>query len=284
MKVTLINYTPNALETLIFTKSTRLRMSGRGLQEIIDWPMDKKMEEWRYMQGTIKSSWEFADYIFMIEDVTRAFTHQLVRHRVGTSFAQQAQRVVNMTDFGFVATGTIRDAGPGSTLMLKFEEVMELINLGYQDLIQLGANPQDARGVLPTNIETNICFKANLRTLNGMSGERLCVKAQGEMQDVMRQIRTQVITVHPWAEPALRVACAQHGVCAFPTYSWKEEEKGCPIKGGVFNPETALRWDESQDPYRDHQYYNKPLTKDQIQELWETRRAEAQPVAPKEDQ
>lgn len=270
MKVTLINYTQNALETLIFTKSTRLRLSARGLQEIIEWPMEKKMAEWEYMQNTIKSSWEFADYVFLIEGVTRAFTHQLVRHRIGTSFAQQAQRVVNMTDFEYVVTGNILGSDEKEQV---YHETMKDINDGYQELVRIGANAQDARGVLPTNICTNITFKANLRTLNGMSAERLCVKAQGEFQDVMRAIREAVIEVHPWAEPALRVHCAQHGTCAFPSYS------GCPIKGGVFNPETGMRYDgaiEGDDDGDAH--YVLPLTKNEIHELWETHRAEAQPT------
>ena len=192
MQVTLINYTQHALETLIFTKSTRLRMTGRALEEIIAWPMEKKMEEWAYMQNTIKSSWEFADYVFMIEGVTRGFTHQLVRHRVGTSFAQQAQRVVNMADFEYISTGNVRDCGEESMLLAIYDSTMGQINEGFQALLRAGANPQDARGVLPTNICTNICLKANLRTLYGMSSERLCYKAQGEYQDVMRAIRDAV--------------------------------------------------------------------------------------------
>jgi flavin-dependent thymidylate synthase len=280
MKVTLVNFTPDALETLIFTKSTRLRMTGRSLDEIRAWPIEKKMAEWEYMQNTIKSSWEFADYIFTIEGVTRAFTHQLVRHRVGTSFAQQAQRVVNMSDFEYLTTGNILgDVERGAF----YDHAMEDIKDAYTALINLGTNPQDARGVLPTNILTNICFKANLRTLNGMCAERLCVKAQGEFQDVMRAIRSAVVEVHPWAEPALRVACAQHGVCAFPSYV------GCPVKDGVYNPETGRRWDEKSHPFwseADNEFVQidvRPLTKPQIQELWEVNRAEAQPTAPKED-
>lgn len=278
MKVTLINYTPDALESLIFTKSTRLRMTGRGLDEIKAWPLEKKMAEWEYMQNTIKSSWEFCDYMFTIEGVTRAFTHQLVRHRVGTSFAQQAQRVVNMTDFEYLMPPNFGNSG--HEMYDVYEGAMKDINDAYQHLVNVaGANAQDARGVLPTNILTNICFKANLRTLNGMCAERLCVKAQGEFQDVMRAIREAVIAVHPWADKALRVHCAQHGTCAFPSYS------GCPIKDGVFNPQTGKRYDGKEtDENGWKQQPVRPLTCDQIHTLWQINRAEAQPTAPKEDQ
>jgi thymidylate synthase ThyX len=79
MKVTLINYTHNAMDLLIFTKNTRLTMSPDRLEEIAKWPLERKWNELEYMANTIPSSWEFCDYTFMIEGVTRAFTHQLVR-------------------------------------------------------------------------------------------------------------------------------------------------------------------------------------------------------------
>ena len=53
--------------------------------------------------------------VFMIEGVTRAFTHQLVRHRVGTSFAQQTQRAVDMSEgFDYLATGGCDKDGPAA--------------------------------------------------------------------------------------------------------------------------------------------------------------------------
>jgi flavin-dependent thymidylate synthase len=271
MNVTLMNYTPLALETLLVTKSTRLKLSGSLLADVLQWPEEKKQAEWKYMQGTIKSSWEFVDYIFVIEDVTRAFTHQLVRHRVGTSFAQQSQRSVDMSEFEYLTTGSIRSDEERTWV---YDRTMKRINEGYQELLLMDAIPQDARGILPTNILTNIIFKANLRTLHGMCAERLCVKAQGEFQDVMRAIRAAVIKVHPWAEPALRVHCAQTGTCMFPAY------QECPIKPGVFNPETGIRWDGKYDDAI--LQYERPMTKDEIQAKWEVTRAEAQPVAPKE--
>lgn len=240
MKVSLINVTPYALETLIFTKSTRLKMSATSLEEIIAWPEDRKMAEWDYMQNTIRSSWEFVDYVFLIEGVSRAFTHQLVRHRIGTSFAQQSQRTVDMSEFEYVTPDALinmRDCGIRSHAEARYDQAMAAIDDDYQDLIKAGLAPEDARGVLPTNVSTNIVFKANLRTLNGMAAERLCVKAQGEFQTVMYALREAVVAIHPWAEPALRVYCAQHGICAFPTYT------KCLIQHSVFNPETGMRHD-----------------------------------------
>jgi flavin-dependent thymidylate synthase len=281
MKITLINHTPRALETLLFTKGTRLMMSANGLDVVESWTDDKKKDELRYMLGTIKSSWEMIDFIFYIEGVTRAFTHQLVRHRVGTAFAQQTQRAVNMADFEYVTTGGIL---ADDELKEIYDNTMHEINSGYSALIEAGANAQDARGVLPTNVCTNIVFKANLRTLHHMCGERLCVKAQGEFQNVMREIRRVVVQELPWTEPMLRVFCATNGTCCFPNYM------DCPIKGGMFNPDTGRRYDNKCHKVegRGGEPFEIPdaiLTKEEIQKLWEVTRAEAQPTgmdAPKE--
>lgn len=261
MKVTLINYTPDALETLIFTKNTRLAMSPELFLEIMNWPREKKMAELAYMKGTIQSSWEFIDYIFMISGVSRAFTHQLVRHRVGTSFAQQAQRVVNLEGFEYITGPSIQE----DDQVHEYDQIMAMISSGYNDLVQLGVARQDARGVIPTNVSTNIVFKANLRTLHDMGLKRLCVKAQGEFQDVFREIRARVIEVHPWTEDMIRVQCAMNGTCIFPSYPMED----CPVKPHVFDPQTGRAYDGGL-----------PWKPNDIQDLWEVRRAEAQPLAP----
>ena len=99
MKVTLVNYTSDAKDLLLFTKNTRLMNVPNAYDMIKDWEEEKKQEELDYMLKTIKSSWEFIDYVFEIRDVTRAFTHQFVRNRLG-SYAQQSQRTVDMEAFG----------------------------------------------------------------------------------------------------------------------------------------------------------------------------------------
>jgi hypothetical protein len=105
MKVTLIDFTgagfndpaAHAAALLVFTKNTRLEMSAGGLAKYLSKPMMELLEELEYMANTIPSSWEFVDYTFMIEGVTRAFTHQLVRTRTA-SFAQQTMRVLNVSE------------------------------------------------------------------------------------------------------------------------------------------------------------------------------------------
>jgi flavin-dependent thymidylate synthase len=220
-KVTLINYTKDAEELLIFSKKTRLNMSANSFKLMKKLSKKEKEKELDYVFGTIGSSWEFIDYVFMIENVTRAFTHQLVRHRVGVAFAQQAQRVVDMGDFEYLVGDSIIDDAERCG---HYSKGMSKIRENYNNLIDKGANPQDARGLLPTNILTNILMKINLRALAGLLSVRLCFKAQGEFQDVAKAFRKEVLKIHPWAEPILQVHCVQFGSCVFEGY------KDCPIK------------------------------------------------------
>ena len=92
MDVILVNRTENAKRMLVLTKRTRHLVGESAYQEVMEMDDEQLDKELEYVFNTISSSWEFVDYIFLITGVTRAFTHQLVRHRVGVAYAQQARR------------------------------------------------------------------------------------------------------------------------------------------------------------------------------------------------
>lgn len=233
MQVKLINYTQNALETLLYTKNTRLQAVA-SIEEVAAWPMEKKLLELDYMLKTIQSSWEFVDYTFEITGVSRAFTHQLVRTRQG-SYAQQSQRTVDMSDsFEFVWSANLENLPEDA--IDEFEKIVTNIDLSYGVLIKKGVPPQDARGILPTNTATAIIAKFDLRTLSDMAKKRLCTRTQGEYQEIFKAMKAAVVEVHPWAEKFIRVYCSAVGVCQFANY------KECPIKPQIFNPETGKTW------------------------------------------
>lgn len=217
MKVALINHTPDALTLLLRSKNTRLSHNDDPSK----WPEEKRQEHLEYMRDTIKSSWEMVDYVFQIEGVTRAFTHQLVRTRTG-SYAQQSLRVSDARRQPVERPPSIAK----NKKWLRIWEAGEATVLGaYAELIDAGAAIHDARGILPTHITTSIMAKFNLRTLHEMAKLRLCTRTQGEYQDVFRAMREEVINVHPWAEEFIEVHCVATGTCAFPRYGKKE----CPV-------------------------------------------------------
>lgn len=204
MDVTLIDYTGagsadparHAANLLVFTKQTRLAMKPGLLEEIEAWPQARIDAELRYMANTIPSSWEFVSYTFLINGVTRGFTHQFVRTRTG-SYAQQTMRVLDVDGWGYGTGPTV-----GDDLLRKqaYDECMLKIDATYRQLIDMGAKIEDARGVLPTNIHTNIAAKFDLRTLSDTMRKRASTRTQGEYRSVMEAMKAEVLRVHPWAE------------------------------------------------------------------------------------
>ncbi len=214
MNVTLIDYTgcgtPNparhAANVLVFTKQTRLQMAPSLFRQIELWEDETIMNELAYMANTIPSSWEFVEYKFLITDVTRAFTHQFVRTRTG-SYAQQTMRVLNVDGWTFgrgpttehprgICSETEMDQANRAEF---YDSTMQLVANAYNDLIEMGASIEDARGVLPTNIHTNIVAKFSLRCVADMFRKRSSPRTQGEYRNVLQAMRTEVLRVHPWA-------------------------------------------------------------------------------------
>lgn len=245
MKVTIESFTPNALDLLLKTKGTRLSHA----EDPTKWSQKTKLEHIDYMRDTIKSSWEFVDYVFLIKGVTRAFTHQLVRTRTG-SYAQQAMRVVD-------ARNQIVDEPESILANTEFDAywqagVNSALNY-YSRLVDSGAPLQDARGLLPTHITTDIWAKFNLRTLHDMAKLRLCTRTQGEYQNVFRSMRSAVIEVHPWTEDFIQVHCVESGTCAFPRYGKAE----CPIYDKEMD-NTALK-EKTKQKFWDIRYEAAPV-------------------------
>src|SRR5581483_11045955 len=151
MKVTLIDYTQNAINKLLYTKATRLTLGQDTRLKIANMSDEEKAKELAYMATTVPSSWEFVTYTFEILGVTRAFTHQFVRTRTG-SYAQQTMRTLHVGQFEYVTGPSINT--PRRKKL--YDECMAMINCHYEKLIADGAAVEDARGLLPTNICTNI--------------------------------------------------------------------------------------------------------------------------------
>lgn len=199
MKVTLIAHTTNPVETLLFTKNTRLNMTSDQMAKVFMMTEEEKKEHLDYMLNTIKSSWEFVDFTISIEGVTRAFTHQFVRNRTG-SYAQQTMRILDVSGFDYLVGPTIDTKAKE----MIYDNCMDEIQRAYDKLISLGVAIEDARGLLPTNILTNITAKFNLRSLSDMMASRASSRTQGEYRDVLDAIYECIVKEHPWAAEFLR--------------------------------------------------------------------------------
>ena len=204
MEVKLIDYTgagsPDpanyAARLLIYTKNTRLTQGDETLKRIYEMPDDAAASELDYIAKTIRSSWEFISYTFQVTGVTRAYTHQQVRTR-HASYAQQAQRVVDMSNFETLMPETIKTAG----LEGLWNNCMMTIAATYRELHNAGVPAQDCRGVLPTNVLTNIIVKIDLRAFADLVGKRENLRAQDEYARVVAAMKAEVLRVHPWTGP-----------------------------------------------------------------------------------
>lgn len=202
-KVTIIAATetdPNrAAALLIFTKSTRLKMSPDGLfgiQKRCEEDTGWMLAELGYMAKTIRSSWEFLDVVFMVEGVSRACAQQITRTRQA-SYAMQSQRVSDIRDQPMHVPEKIRE---NPTLLAAYELAYSDFVERYTYLIDHGATQEDARGVSPINLTCNLVDKYNLRTLADLIPARTSYRAQGEYQDVATQMKEQVLAMWPWAK------------------------------------------------------------------------------------
>lgn len=218
ISVEIINPAPNQLEALILTKSGRLA-TGSTFDDVMAMSEEEKMEHLSYMLDTIKTSFEFVDYMFQIKGVSRAFTHQFVRTRTA-SFQQESQRTVDASDNGYLVT----------TDHPAYKKAADIAFELYEDMICDGVNVQDARGILPTATFTTIYAKANLRTLSQMADMRLCKRTEGEYQDVFKEMVKAILAIHPWADTLLKPHCVRTATCAFPRYT------KCPVQAFCIKP------------------------------------------------
>ncbi len=127
---------------------------------------------------------EHAVFTFSVEGVSRALTHQLVRHRMA-SFSQQSQRYVSMDDASYVTPHTIE--GNEDALRL-YESVMDDIWKAYGKLEEMGIPAEDARYLLPNGCTTNITLTMNARELLHFFSLRCCNRAQWEIREMADQM------------------------------------------------------------------------------------------------
>lgn len=125
------------------------------------------------------SVFEHIYFTFKIEGISRACSHQLVRHR-HCSFTQRSQRYCSEDGFAFVNPPTI-DEGI-------FANNMDVIMYWYEDYQQMGVPNEDARYILPNACETELYLSCNLRELIHMANERLCRRAQWEIRELVQKM------------------------------------------------------------------------------------------------
>lgn len=133
-----------------------------------------------------ESPLEHVKFTFAAEGVSRALTHQLVRHRIA-SYSQQSQRYVKELNFDYIIPPSIEKE---DILKKEFVRIMTEIQKSYVRIIdffekkgRIGEKAnEDARYVLPQAAETKIVITMNCRELLHFFKQRCCARAQWEIR------------------------------------------------------------------------------------------------------
>jgi thymidylate synthase (FAD) len=188
LKVKLLSSTPDAL-ALIYA-ACRQCYSAEFAGDIFETSKEdpEKMAEFisKIAASGHESPLEHVKFTFAVEGVSRALTHQLVRHRLA-SYSQQSQRYVKEDNYDYIIPPTIKK---DEEALKEYKAVLNRIQEGYNRLLQLlkskgivgeKAN-QDARFVLPQGAETKIVVTMDVRELLHFFSLRCCSRAQWEIK------------------------------------------------------------------------------------------------------
>jgi thymidylate synthase (FAD) len=181
LDVRLLSHTPEPERAVAV--AARLCYAPVGAAELMDaMPAEAQSK----VLHTIMSSGHFSalehvSYTFAIDGVSRALTHQLVRHRLA-SYNQQSQRYVAYAEEpSFIVPPSVAEEPDALT---RFDAATDAAFQAYRDLIDAGIPAEDARYLLPNAMETKIVVTMNMRELLHFFELRCCKRAQWEIREV----------------------------------------------------------------------------------------------------
>lgn len=148
-------------------------------------------------------------YTFAVEKISRACSHQLVRHRVA-SFSQQSQRYITVKRLNerVVKPPTVDDSET-----FEFDELVEKASEAYQKLVESGVPREDARFVLPNATETSLLMTMDGAALFHFFGLRCCNRAQWEMRRLADAMLAQCRDAEPEVFENAGPYCYMLGYC-----------------------------------------------------------------------
>ena len=230
IQVTLISHSEDPLRSLYmayrtcYSQLTPQQVLTRIEDERISEAQMKQFIEERLKTGHA-SPLEQVWFEFGISGVSRAFSHQFVRHRVGISFEQQSQRYVTYKDgeFPYTVPETVRRAGMEPKMAELFDRVSDL----YEEMVAAGVPAEDARFLLPNATNTNFKITVNFQSLLHICDLRLCTRAQWEFRKVAALMRAEVMKAVPELGRHLQPKCGElrMGYCDESEKDWE----ACPI-------------------------------------------------------
>ncbi len=158
---------------------------------------ESRGEPGRFLRARIRegheSIIEHASVTFEISGISRACSHQLVRHRMA-SYSQESQRYVDMSAPEFVMPPLI---ARNVEAVAVWDEFMDQVADTYRRLRELGVRKEDARFVLPNAAATCIVVTMNFRALRHFFSVRCDKAAQWEIRELALEMLRQVHALAP---------------------------------------------------------------------------------------
>ena len=228
LQVDLISKPENILKT-VYTACKTCYSAKLPIEIYNEAPDEEKMLSLikRVISSGHYSTIEHIQLTFAISNVSRACTHQLVRHR-HMSFSQKSQRYVKEKgEFDYIIPHTIKN---NPVLKEKFEHFINETAKLYQDFTENGIPAEDARSILPNAAASSLTASLNLRELIHLANLRLCTRAQLEIRQMVKAMCDETIKTEPWLADYLVPKCERLGYC--------DEDKSC---GRIKTKEEALK-------------------------------------------
>lgn len=223
MTVTLLRYTPDPDKMVAL--AARRCYSNRAADAIETGFKPEEVEKMLNMlrQRGHLSVFEHASFTFSADGISRALSHQLVRHRIA-SYSQESQRYVNYLKLKEIPNIVPPKIAENPEALAVYNKAMDESLNAYRKMVEIGVAPEDARYIFPNAVETKIVFTMNARSLFNFFEQRCCMKAQWEIRQLAYEMLAAVRKVAPLVFKYAGAPCqlARNPYC-------REEDDKCPM-------------------------------------------------------
>ena len=190
-EVHILDWPTNALETL--ARATRGYLGNYTVDKITLEEMKIFAEE--IQKTPLGTPVEMLNFVFLVRDVPRSFTHQLVRTRIGASYVQQSTRFIgSLSQYKVLVPGSCLSA-KGQVDPDYYQGICSAV-CSYANVVeQPDVKSEDARQLLPHAMLTHVFWSINMKALKLVYNQRWCCCAEpSSWLPVMRQVK-QLVSV-----------------------------------------------------------------------------------------
>ena len=223
MSVTLLRHTPDP--DLLVALAARRCYSNRAAKAIEDGFTKEETERMLNLlrQRGHLSPFEHVTFTFSADGISRALSHQLVRHRMA-SYSQESQRYVNYLKLKEIPNIIPPKIANNPEALKVYNAAMNESLNAYRKMVEIGIAPEDARYIFPNAVETKIVFSMNARSLFNFFEQRCCMRAQWEIRQLAYEMLAEVRKVAPLI---FKYAGAP---CQVPKNPYcREDDENCPM-------------------------------------------------------